>query len=677
MPKILPSKLILIALALSVLACSSLNFNQLPADPEANSPTEPEYIPPDPVTEGGFDPTTADQNEPVVITGTIPFTSPFFINSTAEPFVMLEDQAGFYARDKEFAFPLAGQTIGPVWEIDEQTFGFSLALPSVPQGTFLDLDNNGQEDQGVMVFQVAFWSNIWGGPFLEEREGTGWSGAYTSALTDSERDYEIYGGTLVIWAPDGSQSFPTGFGEDNLLFTEDDPVTPVPAGYSLVNLDSEPFQIYKDASPELTLDEGSGEVKDYSEMSYTEAFDTLFERVRLEYPFTEDKNIDWDALYAEFSPRIEAARNDTEFYVAMHDFTLRIPDGHVGLGFNDAARDHFYETSAGSLGLILAELSDGRVIVTKVLPGYAGDGAGIEVGAEILTWEDQPVLDAIGKIEPYFGPYSTPQARRYEQLVFLTRVPPNSRIDLTYMNPGGSTEDVTLTATVDYDSLFEWIPYFIEDPVALPVEAELLDGGIGYLKINTFSGDYNLMAQVYEYHIEQLIDEGIDKLILDVRVNLGGSGGLAADFAGYFINEEIEVSQHAYYNHDLGEFEYGDEPATLEPGPLYYDGEIVVLISQYCVSACEGFSYWLTLNDRAQVVGHAGSAGAFGEVGRGQYTLPGDLDLQVPTGRPETLDGDLLIEDVGVLPDVVVPVTYESALGLEDNVLQAAIDLLD
>ena len=102
-----------------------------------------------------------------------------------------------------------------------------------------------------------------------------------------------------------------------------------------------------------------------------------------------------------------------------------------------------------------------------------------------------------------------------------------------------------------------------------------------------------------------------------------------------------------------------------------------MLVSQYCVSACEGFSYWLTLNDRAQVVGHAGTAGAFGEVGRGQYTLPGDLDLQVPTGRPETLDGGLLIENVGVLPDVVVPVTYDSALGIEDNVLAAAIDLLN
>ncbi len=97
----------------------------------------------------------------------------------------------------------------------------------------------------------------------------------------------------------------------------------------------------------------------------------------------------------------------------MHDFILRIPDGHVGLGFNDDANNHFYENNAGSLGMILAELSDGRVIVTQVLPGYAAFGEGIEVGAEIISWRGKPVLDAVAEVEPYFGPYSTEQSRRY------------------------------------------------------------------------------------------------------------------------------------------------------------------------------------------------------------------------------------------------------------------------
>ena len=666
---------VLLVILISALACSSPFSNNV-STPEGINDSAPDYTPPDPVIEQGYDPGSAAPDEPILITGTIPFTSPFFINLTAEPFVLLEDQAGFYNRDEEFVFPLAGQTIGPVWQIDDQTYGFSLTLPSVPQGTFLDVDNNNQEDKGVMVFQVAFWSNTWGGPFLEEREGTGWSGAYTSALTDIERDGEIFGGTLVVWAPDSQQSFPTGFGQDDLLFTSDDPVTAIPAGYSLVNLDETPFRIYKESVPELALVEGASEVKDFSSLKRAEAFEAMFEKVRLEYPFTADKDIDWDRLYDEFAPRIAATQSNADFYTVMKDFTMQIPDGHVGLSFTDDASRHFFETNGGSLGIVLAELGDGRVIVTKVLPGFAAAGAGIETGAEILQWQGQPVAQAIEQVEPYFGPYSTEQARRYEQLVFLTRFAPDSQVTLNFQNPGGPETEVTLTATVEYDSLFAWIPYFIEDPLALPIEAMVLENEIGYLKINTFSGDYNLMAQVFEYHIEQLIDNDISGLILDLRVNLGGSGGLARDFMGYFINTEMDVSQHAYYNHDLGEFEYGDRPASLEPGPLYYDGEIVVLVSTYCVSACEGFAYWLSLNDRALILGHTGTAGAFGEVGLGQYTLPGGLDLQVPTGRPETLDGELLIEGTGVIPDEIIPLTFEGALGLEDTLLEAALDRL-
>ncbi|HKJ27362.1 MAG TPA: S41 family peptidase [Anaerolineales bacterium] len=671
--------LILMVILLAMLACSDISANPNANNNSTDNDVSDNDVQNTPTTAPDTDnntPVGASPDEPFRITGTIPFTSPFFINSIAEPFVMLEDQAGFYARDLEYVFPLEGQLIGPVWEIDDQTLGFSLSLPAVPQGTLLDVDNNGQEDTGVMVFQIAFWSNTWGGPFLEEREGTGWSGAYTSALVDPERDGEIIGGRLVIWAPDGEQLFPTGFGDDQMLFTEDDPVTAVPAGYSIVELDSEPFTIHKESEPEFTLVEGPGEVKDYSSMSRAEAFDTMFERIRVEYPFTADKNVDWDALYDVFAPDIKNASNALDYYTALKAFSLSIPDAHIGIGFNDSANELFYYTNGGGLGVVLAELSDGRVIVTRTYPLYPAAEAGIEVGAEIISWDGQPISEAIGEVVPFFGPYSTDHTLRLEQLVFLARGPVGTEIDITFQNPSGAEESATLEMVQDYESIFDAIPYFFEDPIALPVEAEILPSGIGYIKISTFSDDYNLMAQVYEYHIQQLIDQGIEGLIIDLRVNLGGSGGLASAFYGYFIEDEIEVSQHAYFNHDLDEFEYGDEPATLEPGPLTYDGPIVALVSPYCVSACEGFAYWLTLNDRATIVGHFGTAGAFGEVGRGQYTLPDEIDMQFPTGRPETLDGDLLIENVGVLPDVVVPVTVDSALGLEDTVLQAGVNEL-
>ncbi len=658
--------IILCVLVAASLACA--NFN-LGGDDNA-APTASGL--PTPIADPG-QPVRGDANEPVVITGTIPFTSPFFLDGNAEPFILLEDQTGFITRDLYFEFPKAGQTIGAVEMLNDSTLSFSLALPAVPQAILNDVDQNGREDKGVMVFQIAYWSNTWGDIFLEKRDGTGWSGAYTTATVDANREYEIDGGHLLIWAPDDQQGFPSGFGEDGLLFTADDPVVSVPAGYSVVDLNSEPFNIYKEANPVFELIEGGGALKDFSEMKRLEAFDAMFERVRVEYPFTAEKNVDWDVLYAEYRPQVEAAANNRALYQVLKAFTLSIPDAHVGISFD--AND-FYECCGGSLGLVLKELSDGRVIVTEVIPGTTGAREGIQVGTEISQWNGTPITQAIDAVVSYLGPYSTPHHERLDQVQMLTRVAPGSQVTLTYANPGAGAKTATLDAPDEYDSLFAHLYYFNTDPTALPIHAYTLENGLGYMQITTFSDDYNLMARTFERYVENLIENNVPGLIIDIRQNGGGSGGLALAFAEYFVNREVEVAQRLYYNGLLDAFEYGKFPTTLEPAPAHYRGDIVVLIGPECISACEGFAYYLSFSDRVTFIGHAPTAGAFGEVSRGQYKLPGDYSLQFPTGRPETMDGEILIEGIGVTPDILVPVTYESALGLVDAVLEAAIEAL-
>ena len=256
-------------------------------------------------------------------------------------------------------------------------------------------------------------------------------------------------------------------------------------------------------------------------------------------------------------------------------------------------------------------------------------------------------------------------------------MPIGTRLDVRFRNPGGSPQTTTLEAVADYDSLFAALPGFNFDEVQQPIEGEVLDeSGIGYLQITTFSEDYNLMARLWDFHLQKLLDAEIPALIIDVRSNGGGNGALATDFAGYFFDEFTVLSIEKYYNERTGQFEERGIPARMEPGPLHFDGPVALLVGPDCVSACEGFVYAMSQGQRATIVGHSATAGAYGEVGRGQYSMPGDLSLQFPTGRPETPGGDLIIEGVGIAPDLLVPVTRESALGQVDAVLAAAVDAL-
>jgi C-terminal processing protease CtpA/Prc len=634
----------------------------------ANTPTP---LPPIPVQPGESNP-----NEPVYITGKITYTSPFFISSIGNGFVMLEDEAGFVHRDRQFKFPLNDQTLGPIQVQSDNTLTYSLMLPALPQGTQVDVDNNGHQDEGVQVFAVAYWSNTWGDTFIEPRDGEGWSNAYASTIIDPQNKGEIKGGFLVVWAPDDQQSFPTGFGPDGLLFTSDDPTAPIPAGYNIVNLNQNPFQVYKTTRPRIDLNEGVEAVNDYSNMNYKDAFDAMFQKVSKEYPFTTEKGINWQALYNTYAPQVAAASDPLSFYQAIRAFALAIPDEHVGPPFDTRA---FLNQYGGGFGLVAAELSDGKVIAAKVLPDLPAQKAGIQPGAELITWNKQPVADAIKEIVPYFSPFSTATTKRIQQVAFLTRAAPDTVIEVSFRNPNSNqTRNVTLTAEPEYASLLLALPELNQNPVDLPVEGHILsDSGLGFIIIRTFNGDDNLMARLWEHYLQGMIDQKTPGVIIDIRDNGGGNGQLALDFAGYFFDKPINLYHTAYYNDRTSKFEFDPGMEQILPsGSMQYTGTVAILISPDCVSACEGFAAAMKYDNRSIAVGNYPTAGAFGEVGRGQYKLPEGLTLQFPTGRPETPDGQLFLEGKGITPDVTVPVTSDSVLGKTDTVLNAAVQAL-
>lgn len=393
-----------------------------------------------------------DEGGPVSITGEVEYTNTFFTMGVAEPVVILEDQAGFVDRNENFLMPVESQTLGQITsDFFTSPFSYSIALPLEPQGTLRDVDNDGEEDKGVQVFAAAYWTNTFGDPYLEERDlfGGGWSTAYASTLTSSDADTrrEIVGGKLLLFAEDNNQGFPSGFGDDGLLFTEDDPIVALLKGYTVVDLDQDPFTFDRSQHQVIDLIEPeSSALVDLSSLSYAEAFDELVDKLSKEYAFTEYKQLDWDQIHTNLRPQFEDAdqTQDAELYRrALRDFARSIPDGHIS---GPQLIDEFLDETAGGLGIAIRELDDGRVLVNFLLAGSPADEANIAMGAEILEINGQPIADALEETSPHSAPFSTKHFERLQQLRYATRFPIDSEVTITYLNPDS---DLSETATLN------------------------------------------------------------------------------------------------------------------------------------------------------------------------------------------------------------------------------------
>jgi Periplasmic protease len=632
---------------------------------------------------------TGDQ--PQIVTGQVAYTNVFFTAGAAEPEIILEDQGGFVTRDRNFEISEASQVIGQITtDFLHSPFSYSLTLPAQPRGSLHDVDHDGQTDQGVQVFAIAYWTNIWGDPYLELRDqgGGGWSSAYASTKVSSAADsyLEVYGGKYLVYAPDATEQFPSGFGTDKKLFTDDDPLMPLAQGWSVIDMDQTPFAVSRDAGPVIDLYEpDNASLDDFSGQSYTQAFDSMLDKFRHEYAWTVLKGIDWDAKATQFRPAFvaaEAAHDPHAYALALRDFLWSIPDTHIGFD-QSLLNDDFANDTAGGVGFSMIETDDGKFLVDYVTAGGPAAAAGINFGAEIISLDGQPTTDAVAASVPWSSPFSNPQTKRLQQLRYALRFPlSKGSVAVSFQNRGGVQATTNVPVVQENDSFRHSSTFFGQPDFALPVEFAVLPTNppIGYIQVNSFFDNQVLTVQLWERAIKYLNDNGIGSVILDLRHNGGGSGWLADQMAAYFFDHRVAVGNVARYDPTSDSFfaDPTDLDEMIPPRPeLQFSGQVAVLVGPACASACEFFSYNMTLENRAAIVGQYSTEGAGGSVD--QFLMPEGIPVQFTIGRAVGADGQVHIEGTGVVPTVKVPVTFETiqadANG-SDPVLSAAETLL-
>ncbi len=626
-------------------------------------------------------------DEPVEIVGEFAYSNDFVLETYyIEQAVALNDMHGFVIRDMEWELPVDAQVLGfmdPDYENNGGTY--TIDLPRLPRGIFNDVDNNETVDTGVQIFAVSYSPNLTGGPYSEgDDRSFGWPSYLASIVTDTENQQEVTGGKLVIWAPDALQQFPTGFGEDGLLFTADDPVGSVPAGWSVIDLDTDPFTVIREKVPSLALYEPTDiAIKDFSTASYTESFNQMFDIVKLEYAFNgiDGKQPNWDAVYSEIFPKVQAAEDSRDaegFYLAMRDFTWSFNDGHVGMYGGTIEDQIFNDTVSNGYGFAIRELADGRTIVTFVTPGGPAETAGIQVGAVVTDFGGQPIADAISAIKPLAAPQSTAWAMRYQQSRYLLRAPAGTEAEVIFTNPGAEEpQSASLVAAAEMDafrfsSVMRGFDYY-----ALPVEYDIIEtnlGAAGYIKINSNYDDLNLVIRLFERALITFEGAGVSGIIIDMRQN---SGGANLGLAGFLYDQEIPMGQLEYYSSETGQFEPdGPREKVLPNVNQYYFDKMILMVGQACASACELEAYGFSQVPGMEVIGVTPSSGTEGEVSRGQFLLPEDISLQITTGRFTLPDGSIFLEGIGVQPTMMVPIDESFALAETDYLLDQAVNYI-
>lgn len=188
--------------------------------------------------------------------------------------------------------------------------------------------------------------------------------------------------------------------------------------------------------------------------------------------------------------------------------------------------------------------------------------------------------------------------------------------------------------------------------ISIPtVESAVLDGNIGYLKLNMFTED---TANQSRQQLANLRSQGVEGLILDLRNNPGGSLEISRQVAELFIPSGPVV--HIVYRD-------ADTQTLYANNPKGFDMPLVVLVNGGSASASEIVAGAIQDTQSGTLVGTT-------TFGKGSVQTIWDLDegtgVKITTARYLT-PNKRSIDKVGIEPDILIEMTDGAVFGEVGN----------
>ncbi|TVR64025.1 MAG: hypothetical protein EA422_07755 [Gemmatimonadales bacterium] len=395
------------------------------------------------------------------------------------------------------------------------------------------------------------------------------------------------------------------------------------------------------------------------------AFDTAWVRIRDTHYDPDLGGLDWDAIRAEFRPRVEAATSSADFHRIMDEMLDRLGESHFVLIPATAADPSTAAAGRGDPGMRVRWI-DGAALVTSVEPGGGAARAGLRPGYEVRTVGDQDLADLVAGLELA----GDDAAALWIDAVLAARIRgiPGETLSLRILDADGRVRQKEVALD---EPAGELVQFGLLPPFRLEVDdREIHPGGpdgprIGLIRFNGwFPSAAPLLAEAVDRH------RGADGIVLDLRGNPGGVGGLAMGVAGHFLDERLDLGEMRTRDTTLrfvvNPQRIGPDGSRVQP----FDGPLVLLVDGLSASTSEIFAGGLKALDRAHLVG---------ETTAGQ-ALPAHLAVLATGDRLMHAVADFTasdgsrLEGAGVRPHTPVHLSRELLLAEADPFLNRALE---
>ncbi len=341
----------------------------------------------------------------------------------------------------------------------------------------------------------------------------------------------------------------------------------------------------------------------------------------------------WSQLEEKFVDRSRIDR-DQMVYGAIAGLARSLKDPYTEF-LPPAESKQFQEDIKGAFGGIGAEIGLRKNIVTIIAPlkGNPAEKAGIKAGDKILKIDDTTTNDLA-----------------LDEAVRLIRGEPGTKVRLAVFRDGA---DRTQEFTVTRDIIKVQI-----------VSTEARPDGIFVIKLNHFTEN---AAFEFRKAVQEFLDSGSKKIILDVRNNPGGFLTVAVDIGSWWVPAGEAIARERFAD--------GTEEVYRSSGYNVL-GEVptVLLVNEGSASASEIVAGALRDHRNIKLVG----AKTFGKGSVQEVVqLPRQASLKVTIAKWLTPKG-IEIDGKGLEPDVIVtpPEKPQEGDEIKDLILEKAIEVL-